>query len=678
MTDDLVTVERFGFLTPAHGIARSADEAVEIAAAIGRPVALKINSPDIFHKTDAGGVELELSSKDEVRAGYERILSNVARRAPSARVLGVSVEEMYHGGTEVIVGLNQDAQFGPVIMFGLGGIFTEVLEDIVFRVVPISDGDARAMIREVKGQPVLAGYRRQSAVSEDMLVELLMKTNRMALELEGQFSSVDLNPILVWGDQHRVLDAKILPPTNATPRPAGFREEANLAHLDTFFTPSSVALVGASTSATKIGGAVLESLSRHGYTGKVFPVNPTRDEVMGLKAFASLRDVPEPVDLVVVTVPLELVPDLINQCAVIGTRNMVVISSGGKELGGQGEELEATIRRLARENDVRVVGCNCIGVLDSESRFDTFFYAPERMIRPPKGSVALITQSGTVGAVFLERLSGAGISKFVSYGNRIDVDEGDLVAYLGNDPATNVIACYIEGLEDGRKFLRAASAVSKYKPVVVFKAARSGRAAKASVSHTGFLGGSHRVIEGAFKQADIISVDSIDELVAAAKSLSMQPAPPGRSVGLISNGAGAFVQAIDLLEAYGLELPQLSGDIAASLKAQYPTYYVVQNPIDVTGSATSGDYEKGIEALLQDPGTDIVMPWFVFQNSPLDEGIVEVLARLNNASKPIVCGAMGGPYTQKMSQAIEAHGVPVFHSVHDWVSAAYALSARSR
>ncbi len=678
MTDDLATVERFGFVIPAHGLATSADEAVEIAAGIGQPVALKINSPDIIHKTDTGGVELDLCSEDDVRAAYGRILANVAKRAPSARVLGVSVEEMHSGGTEIIVGLNQDAQFGPVIMFGLGGIFTEVLQDIAFRVVPVSESDARELIQEVKGQPILAGYRQQPPVSEDMLVDLLMKTSQMALDLEGQFSSVDLNPILVWGDQHRVLDAKILPPAKSPSVPAPLGANANLSHLQAFFTPSSVALVGASTTPAKIGGAVLESLSRHGYAGKVFPVNPARDEVMGLKAFPSLSDVPEPIDLVVVTVPLAAVPDIVRECAAVGVHNMVVISSGGKEMGGQGEELEATIRRLARENDVRVVGCNCIGVLDSESLFDTFFYAPERMTRPQKGSIALMTQSGTVGAVFLERLSGAGISKFVSYGNRIDVDEGDLLAFLADDPTTKVIACYIEGLEDGRKFLRVAAAVAKNKPVVVFKAARSSQAAKASVSHTGFLGGSHRVVEGAFKQANIISVDSIDELVAAAKSLSMQPAARGRRVGLISNGAGAFVQAIDLLEAYNLEMPPLGEEITARLKAQYPTYYVVQNPIDVTGSATSEDYEKGIEALLEDPDVDIVMPWFVFQNSPLDEAIVEVLARLNNGRKPIVCGAMGGPYTEKMSKAIESNGVPVFHSVRDWVSAAYALASSSQ
>ncbi|MGP8221972.1 MAG: acyl-CoA synthetase, partial [Acidimicrobiales bacterium] len=351
---------------------------------------------------------------------------------------------------------------------------------------------------------------------------------------------------------------------------------------------------------------------------------------------------------------------------------------GGKELGGEGENLEAAIRRLARDNDVRIVGCNCIGVLDSDSHFDTFFYAPERMVRPAKGSIALITQSGTVGAVFLERLSGAGVSKFVSYGNRIDVDEGDLLAYLAEDPATKVIACYIEGLEDGRKFLSVASEVSKKKPIVAFKAARSRQAAMASVSHTGFLGGSHRVVEGAFTQAGIISVDSVDELVAAAKSIAMQPRSSGPRVGLISNGAGAFVQAIDLLGGYGLEMPVLSEETASGLRAVYPPYYLVQNPIDVTGSATSEDYEKGISALVHDPAVDIVMPWFVFQNSPLDEGIVAAMERLNTGGKPIVCGAMGAPYTKKMSGAIEAVGVPVFHSIRDWVAAAYALSQGTR
>ena len=677
MTDELENIRRWGFSTPAHGLATDPDEAVKLAAGIGYPVALKVVSPDVIHKTDVGGVELDLGSDEEVRSGYNRIVRTVGERAPSARVLGVSVEEMCHGGTEVIIGLNHDPQFGPVIMFGLGGIYTEVLQDVVFRVVPIVERDARAMIREINGHSILAGYRQQPAVSEDMLVELLMKTNRMALDLAGQFSSVDLNPVLVWGDQHRVLDAKILPALETPSLSPALGGEPNLSHMEAFFSPKSVALVGASTTPTKVGGAVLESLSRHGYTGHVYPINATRDEVMGLRAFPSLRRVRDAIDLVVVAVPLAAVPELIEDCAAMGTHAMVVISGGGKELGGQGEELEARIRRLARENDVRIVGCNCIGVLDSETHFDTFFYSPERMVRPPGGSIGLITQSGTVGAVFLERLSGAGISKFVSYGNRIDVDEGDLLAYLADDPATKVVACYIEGLEDGRKFLRVAGEIASKKPVVVFKAARSRQAAKASVSHTGFLGGTHRVLEGAFRQANIVSVDSIEELTAAAKSLAMQPASAGRRVAFISNGAGAMVQAIDHLEEYDLEMPPLSEEIAARLKARYPSYYVVQNPIDVTGSASSEDYEQGIGALLEDPNVDIVMPWFVFQNSPLDERIVEVLRRLNQGGKPILCGAMGGLYTQKMSDAIERNGVPVYHSIREWVVAAHALASRT-
>ena len=678
MTDGLEAVAQYGFSVPIHGVATNVNEAVELARGIGAPVALKIVSPDILHKCDVGGVELDLFGDDAVRSGYDRVIGEVSTRAPSALIEGVSVEQMFVGGTEVIIGLNQDSQFGAVIMFGLGGILTEVFEDVVFRVVPISRNDAAAMIRGVGGHRVLSGYRGQPAVSEEMLVDLLIRASAMAEDLAGSFESVDLNPVLVWEDHHVVLDAKILPPGENALRARNLGSSPNVSRLAKFFEPRSVALVGASASSSKVGGAVLESLGRQGYAGRVFPVNPGRSEVMGLRSYPSLREVPEKVDLVTVTVPLAAAPELVLDCAATDVHNMVVISAGGKELGERGEELEATIRRLARGNDVRIVGCNCIGVLDSSTHFDTFFYAAERMVRPPAGPIALMTQSGTVGAVFLERLSGTGVSKFVSYGNRIDVDEGDLLAFFADDPATKVIACYLEGLEDGRKFLSAAADAGRKKPVVAFKAARTRLAATASVSHTGFMGGSHQVLEGAFKQAGIISVDSIDELVAAAKALAMQPRAGGGRVGLISNGAGAFVQAIDLLSVYGLGMPELSETTIKRLRASYPPYYMAQNPIDVTGSATSADYEIGIEALIADVDVDVVMPWFVFQNSPLDEKIVEVMERLDGCGKPVVCGAMGGPYTARMSAAIEAVGVPVFHAVRDWVAAAGALAPLGR
>jgi 3-hydroxypropionyl-CoA synthetase (ADP-forming) len=266
----------------------------------------------------------------------------------------------------------------------------------------------------------------------------------------------------------------------------------------------------------------------------------------------------------------------------------------------------------------------------------------------------------------------------VSYGNRVDVDEADMLAFLAQDPRTSVIACYVEGFEQGRKFLDTARRVTQDKPVVLFKAGRSQRGARASLSHTGFFGGSHKVSQGALRQAGVIDVDSMEELFAAAKALASQSEARGQRISMISNGAGTMVQAIDLMEGYGLSLPDLSEETVERLKAVYPSYYVVQNPVDVTGSATSEDYRVGIEALLEEPSIDIVMPWFVVQDTPLDEGIVEALGKLSETSpKPILCGAMGGPYTAALARAIEARGVPVFGTVREWLAAARAVSYRA-
>lgn len=665
-------IEQYGFSIPRSELAPNPDEAVRLAEAIGYPVALKIASPDILHKTDIGGVLLNVRTAGEVREGFERIMEAAAHHCPGAQIQGVEVQEMVPGGSEVIIGLLDDPQFGPVIMFGLGGVFTEVLKDVSFRVLPIERADAHAMIGEIQGGALLRGYRGAEPVSEEMLVDLLMNASRLGMDHAGQLESVDFNPIVVWGDEHRVLDAKLLWHDEPVPVPAA--PPANTAHLANFFKPSSVAVVGASSTPGKVGYFVLDSLLNYDYAGTVYPVNPTRDEIMGVKAYPTLAAIPEPVDLVVVAVALALVPAVIEECGALGIHNMVIVSGGGKELGGDKKELEAEIRRLARAHDVRVIGPNCIGVFDGQSRLDTFFQVHERMVRPKEGSIAVLTQSGTVGCIFLEDAAELGVSKFVSYGNRTDVDEADLMAYLAGDDETSIIAMYVEGLEEGRKFLETAREVAKQKPVVVFKVGRTERAARASMSHTGFFGGTYGVVQGAFRQAGLIPVDSYEEFFASSKAIAMQPAARGPHVSMISNGAGSMVAGIDLLKNYGLTIPELSPATLEHLRGVYPDYYVVQNPIDVTGSGTSDDYEAGIEAMLNDPGIDIAMPWFVFQDTPLAEDIVDKLARLNREyDKPILVGAMGGPYTARMSAAIEAVGVPVYHSVRDWVAAAGSL-----
>lgn len=672
MSDQLLS--QYGFKTPQSGLAHSEEQALELAHEIGYPVVLKVESHDVLHKVDAGGVRLNLFSGDQVQHAYQAMVQEVAAAAPDAEIEGIRVQEMCRGGLEVVIGVINDAQFGPSVMFGLGGTFVEFLQDVSFRVLPIVEKEAAAMIDEIKGREILGGYRGLPSVSREMLSRLILDAGRMGLDLSPELDSIDLNPIMVWSQDHRVLDAKVLLRDERRPIADA---QPDIRNLEKFFQAESVAVVGASSTPGKIGNAVLDSLANYEYEGSVFPINPNREEIMGLKAYPDLASIPEKVDLVVVTIALSQVPEVLRECDRTGVSNVVVVSGGGKELGGESKRLEEEIGELAADLGVRVIGPNCIGIFDGETRLDTFFQVQERMLRPPNGPLAMFTQSGTVGAAFLEKADRLGVSKFVSYGNRVDVDESDLIAYLADDTDTKVIACYVEGLANGRKFLETARGVTSIKPIVIFKAAQSTRGARASISHTGFFGGSHSLFKGAMRQAGVIMMDSIEELYAASEALAMQPSASGNRLAMISNGAGTMVQAIDLMQAYGLQLADPAQTTLRALEELYPPFYLVQNPLDVTGSATSMDYKNGIEGLLKDPEVDIVMPWFVFQDTPLGEDIVDVMGELTDAhEKPILCGGMGGPYTQDMSAAIHAVGVPVYGTVREWVAAASALAGR--
>src|SRR5207249_1820490 len=276
----------------------------------------------------------------------------------------------------------------------------------------------------------------------------------------------------------------------------------------------SIALIGASPERGKVGNSVLESLVKHEYKGQVFPINAKGySDIMGIKAYKGLEDVNEPVEVVVVTVDLRFVPDLLKSCGKKNIHNMVIISGGGKELGGERAAIEQQIKELSSQLKVRIIGPNCIGMFNGENRLDCAFQGHERMVRPKNGNVGFLSQSGTVGIAFMETSDAFGMSKMISYGNRSDVDEADMIWYLSEDPQTKVIGLYVEGLGDGRKFMNTARKVitERGKPIVVFKNGRTTRGAKQAASHTGSLGGSYGVVKGALDQAGIISVDSYEE-----------------------------------------------------------------------------------------------------------------------------------------------------------------------
>jgi 3-hydroxypropionyl-CoA synthetase (ADP-forming) len=681
ITEELAkqVLSEYGVMVPRYALVKSAEEAEIEAEKVGFPLVAKIVSPEILHKTDVRGVKVGLQNPADVMETFNDMYGRLSNQY---NVKGVLLEKMAAaGGVELIVGLQNDPQFGPVIMAGIGGIYTEVFRDVSFRVLPITKEDAISMIDDLKGNKILKGFRGMPPVNLNMLAEALVNIGKFGTEMAPYYESIDFNPIIFYENEYVVVDAKIL-----------LREKPDLEviskaqpqseYMDLFFNAKSVALVGASPELGKVGNSVLESLAKHEYLGKVYPVNAKGySEIMGLKAYKSLDEIPDRVDVVVVTVDLKFVPDLLRSAAKKGIHNFVIISGGGKELGGERATIEGQIRELSKQLQIRIIGPNCIGMFNGENRLDCAFQGHARMIRPRKGDVAFLSQSGTVGIAFMESSDTFGMSKMISYGNRSDVDEADMIWYLSEDPQTRVIGLYVEGLGDGRKFMNAAKRVIKErgKPVVVFKNGRSARGAKQAASHTGSLGGSYAVVKGALDQAGIISVDSYEELTAALKALTWQPVSSGGKVAMVTNGAGPIIAAIDQFERLGLQVAELSEETKKSLKDHYPPTYVIGNPCDITGSANADDYQFAIQSFMDDPNIDIIMPWFVFQDDPLEESIVNVLASFQKQKKkPILVGAMGGPFTEKISKQIEDANVPVYHSVIEWVTAAGALAKWTR
>ncbi|HJS63489.1 MAG TPA: acetate--CoA ligase family protein [Nitrososphaeraceae archaeon] len=667
-------LSEYGIKVPEYSIVTSDSEALVKSREIGFPLVAKIVSDQILHKTDVQGVKVGLQNEEETK---EAFLDMHGRLSKEYDVKGVLLEKMVPKGIELIVGLQNDPQFGPVIMLGLGGIYTELFKDISFRVLPITKEDALDMINDLKGNKILKGFRGSEPVDLDILCDAIVKIGNLGTDMAKYIDSVDFNPIIVYPQNYYVVDAKILLKTNVNEDTIS-NSVPDSSYMNIFFDAKSIALIGASPEENKVGNSVLKSLSKYDYKGKIFPVNAKGyDHILDLKAYKSLDAIDEPVDLVIVTVDLKFVPDILETCGKKGIHNMVIISGGGKELGGERAEIEQKIKNLSSKLHVRIIGPNCIGMFNGENRLDCAFQGHERMIRPKKGDVAFLSQSGTIGIAFMETSDSFGMSKMISYGNRSDVDEADMIWYLSEDPKTSVIGLYVEGLGDGRKFMNTAKNVikDKKKPIVVFKNGRSQRGAKQAESHTGSLGGSYSVVKGAFDQAGIISVDSYEELTGSLKALTWQPIPKGNRVALVTNGAGPVIAAIDHFERLSLKIAEMSEESKKKFHEHYPSTYVIGNPLDVTGSANADDYKFAIQTFLDDPKVDIIMPWFVFQDDPLEETIVNILADFQKQKKkPILIGALGGPFTQEISKRIEENNVPVYHSVISWVTAAGSLA----
>jgi len=679
ITEDLSKsiLTTYGVKVPPFALVTSAEEAVKQAKKIGFPLVMKVVSPQILHKTDVGGVKVGLDNVNDVKKTFKDMYGRLSKKK-GVEVKGILLEKMVPKGVELIVGVQNDPQFGPVIMVGLGGIMTEVMKDVAFRMLPISTSDAKSMLNELKGSALLKGFRGSESIDTNMVAQMLVQIGKLGVENADYINSIDFNPVVVYPKSHFVVDAKIIL-NNEIKKNSISKAKPNIESMETFFTPESVALVGASATPGKIGNSVLIALGKQDYKGKVYPINPKQESILGIKCYPSLDAINEKIDLVVVCIDLAECGPIMKTCADKGIHNVVIVSGGGKELGGDRAAMEAKVKELSLKHKIRVIGPNCIGMFNAANRLDCAFQGQERMVRSKLGNVAFFSQSGTMGISMLESADVFGLSKMISFGNRSDVDEADMIWYAANDPQTKVIGLYVEGFGDGRKFINTAKRVMKEqkKPIVIWKSGRTEAGAKQAASHTGSLGGSNAIIMGAFKQAGIISVDSYQELVGVLKALTWQPPAKGNRVAMTSNGAGPMIGGLDHLERLGLTLGKLSPELLKKMKERFPPTVPIHsgNPADVGGGANADDYRFVIQQFLDEKNIDIAMPWFVFQDDPLEETIVGYLDELSKKKqKPILAGGNGGPYTEKMIKLIEANNVPVYSDLRTWVAAASALA----
>jgi len=447
--------------------------------------------------------------------------------------------------------------------------------------------------------------------------------------------------------------------------------------LETFFNPKSVAIIGASHKPGKIGYVVFTNFLSGLFNGKVYPINQDTSPILGHKVYDSISNIPGSIDLAVIVVPTKFVQGVLSECAKKGVKSVIIISSGFSEMGEDGKRLEEDLKKNIRATKTRVIGPNCLGVYDSSSQIDTLFLSRKRCGRPDQGNIAFISQSGAVGSTILDWLSeeNIGMSKFISYGNGMDVDESDLIEYLGNDSKTKVITAYIEGLKgDGKKFMNICKNVSRKKPVIILKAGKTKKGTEAVSSHTGSLAGSGRIYSAAFKQSGVIEAETWQELFDYARAFSSQPIPEGEKILIVTDGGGFGVLATDESERSSLELPKPSEKLKNRIKHVMPPYAILKNPIDLTGDADAKRYKVTIEEALKSGEYDGIIAITLFQVPTLEEDVVDQLIELKKYKKPIIGCAAGGNYSNKLSEKLTKGGVPVYPTPERAVKAMKALA----
>ena len=648
----------YGVPVVSEQVCPNAAAAVSAADAIGYPVVLKAVGPTLLHKTERGLVRLHLADADAVHAAAAELLTAAGDAAE-----GLLVQQQLTGRRELVAGMFRDPQFGPVVMLGLGGIFTEALNDVTFRLAPLSDTDTAEMIADLRGKALFGDFRSESPVNLNQLSNTLAGIGRIAVE-QPEIAEIDINPLIAGADGTLcAVDALVVLKSPETPPPS--YRPISPAAIGSLFYPRSIAFVGASAQMGKWGNLLLSNTISGGYDGDIYLVNPKGGTIAGRPVYPTLADVPGSVDLAVVTLPAAKVIDLVPQCRDKGIVNMLLITSGFGETGPEGKALEARLVATAAEAGVLILGPNTMGICNPHIRL----YCTGSPVKPIAGSTAMVAQSGNMGTQLLAFAEdqGIGIRAFSGSGNEAMITIEDYLDGFEVDDVTRIVMLYVESVKNGRRFFDSACRVGKKKPIILLKGGQSRAGNRAAASHTGAMTSDSRVFDAVCRQAGIVKVEHPMDLLDLSAAFSSLPLPAGNRVGIMTLGGGWGVVTSDLCARYGLEVPTLPADMVTRIDTLLPPYWSRANPVDIVGENDPSLPMTILEELMQWDGCDGVINLGIMGRRIFVDRMVTAVGRADPNADPAIMAAakqmladFETRYTRHIVSLMARYGKPIF------------------
>jgi acyl-CoA synthetase (NDP forming) len=598
------------------------EEIQKALESIKYPVVLKGLGARLTHKTERGLVKLNIKTPQDLQAAALYI-----KDAAGADLEGFLLQPMLAGRREFVAGLFFDAQFGPAVMFGLGGVFTEAIGDVIFRLAPLDEREASLMIQELHAHRLLENFRGEEAPDMDALVKIMVGLSEIAMTIP-EIKEIDINPLLVAADGLvTAVDALIVLGDRAQQKeirmPVAPREIGNL------FYPKSIAFIGASAEISKWGQLMFSNVVAGNYPGKVYLVNPKGGEIAGRTVFKSVMEIPDPVDLAVITIPAGRVIPVIDELKQMAIKYVLLISSGFAETGPEGKALEEELIKKAHEAGILILGPNTMGICNPHISL----YCTGTHVRPKAGSTVLVAQSGNLGTQLLAfaEEEGIGIRAFSGSGNEAMITVEDYMDGFEVDDVTKTVVLYIESVKNGRRFFESATRVGRKKPIIALKGGRTQAGAHAAASHTGAMASNIKVFEAACKQAGVVQADQPMELLDLSAAFSSLPLPQGNRVAILTLGGGWGVVASDLCTENGLVVQPLSKTIIEKFNHWLPPFWSHANPVDLVAEMNTDIHMAIIDELLQWEECDAIIHMGIIGRSKMVKSVLESAIMIDKA-----------------------------------------------